>query len=131
MAVHRGVVEKKKNNTGLSNLTTVTLARALPKPKNIRFSQIWEGSRNLPIPAVEYAVCDAEAGLQLYLAYRSLPDLTARLKSDKMQCHKLVDIMPSASIAKKPIAQGIICQIDGKIFAFEMRLSQQRSTLCG
>ena len=42
MAIHRGVVKRLKGQSCLDSLCETTLKKRLPKPNNIRFSDVWD-----------------------------------------------------------------------------------------
>jgi ribosomal protein S27AE len=128
MAINRGLVQRKRGQTGLGNLSEILLKKRLPNKSShgIRVSDVWDERSRLCVEAQEYAMRDAAAGLLLYHFVKDLPDLTKRIKPDEMRCGMHVDIMPSAAKATQPIAQGIIHKVEGSNAAFGVTLSKCR-----
>jgi hypothetical protein len=116
MAVHRGVTKRILGHTTLQALSGTSLGLYVPKPAHIRVGEVFDdqvNARELDQEARVYCARDSEAGLRLYHHYRTMPDLTIRAHASYLQPGMRVDIMPQATTATEPIAEGTVVQLGG------------------
>jgi hypothetical protein len=78
MAKRVGVITDARSVSTLERLVELALKAALPKDESVRMSD-W--SRELSTEQMQYAAADAAASLDSYIAFSSLPDLTARINA--------------------------------------------------
>ena len=128
MVIHREVVKKAKGQLGFDSLRERTLKKRLPKPSHIRFSDAWDDPGELHSPeAQNYAMRDNWVPIDLYKAYKNLPELTVQMSQEAMKVRDVVDIIPSDGTAVVPIAKAVIKQIERKAITFGMDLTKPRS----
>ena len=114
---------------GLDSLCERTLKKRLPKPSHVHFSDAWDDRGKLHSDAQNYAMQDAWVPIDLYRAYKNLPDLTVQMSQEAVKASDAVDIRPSGGTALKSIAKAVIKQIEGNAVAFGMDLSLGREQM--
>lgn len=117
MAINRGITTRGKDQSTLQAVCR-TQNLFLKKPAHVRVNSVF-GSKggSLSREALVYCQLDVEAPLIIHSLISSKFDLTTRLTRSKVTVGSKVDIMPSSSISTEPMAQGIIKQLSGSVWA--------------
>lgn len=127
MAINRGVTKRGKGTTTLQAICE-TQKIFLRKPAHVRVGDVF-GSKNgtLSKEGQIYCQLDVEAPLQLHGILNAFPDLTRRMANENATVGTRVDIMPACSTATEPIAQGVIKQRGGTLWATnKMKIRKDR-----
>lgn len=116
MAVNRGLTVRGKERTTLQ-----ALCRGqewfIRKTEYIRVGTCFASKHGqLPQEAQLYCQLDVEAPLLLHDIYKCKPDLMKRMTNDTVRVGMTVDIMPESSSNIKPIAQGVVKQVGGRVW---------------
>lgn len=117
MALNRGLVKKGRGTSTLQALCRGQ-KRYLKKPVHVRVGEVFASTNgSLSLEARKYCQMDVESTLLLHSIYSGIPDRTLRATTANLPIGTVVDIMPGHESAVDPIAQGVVRQVGGSVWA--------------